>query len=261
MRRTLGVLVCLLVPLPATAGGVAILNTVLADNGDDDGFADTRETVSMRLTVQNTSGVPLTGVTLSIGTEDLLRVCPSVSTIAVGDLAQARLPGQDVLEVAPALHALAIAGPDQCAGKRLAGAVDDASRDLQRCAAEPDHDRAFVGERCASRQPTGLRRDDHIAVAPIEREAAVARALRDRCAAEHGCVGDRSVVGIDHVGIGTDFDGGGGIPGFNDASEALNVTIELVRRGYTEDEIKKIWGENLLRAWREVERVAAEMQG
>ena len=69
------------------------------------------------------------------------------------------------------------------------------------------------------------------------------------------------LIGIDHVGIGTDFDGGGGVPGFNDASEALNVTVELVRRGYTEEEIKKIWGGNLLRAWREVERVAAEMQG
>jgi membrane dipeptidase len=69
------------------------------------------------------------------------------------------------------------------------------------------------------------------------------------------------LIGIDHVGIGTDFDGGGGVPGFNDASEALNMTVELVRRGYTEEDIRKIWGGNLLRAWREVERVAAEMQG
>lgn len=68
------------------------------------------------------------------------------------------------------------------------------------------------------------------------------------------------VAGIDHVGIGTDFDGGGGIPGFNDAAEAPNVTIELVRRGYTEAQIRKIWGENLLRVWREVERVAASLQ-
>jgi len=68
------------------------------------------------------------------------------------------------------------------------------------------------------------------------------------------------LIGIDHVGIGTDFDGGGGVPGFNDASEALNVTVELVRRGYTEEEIKKIWGGNLLRVWREVERVSAEIQ-
>ncbi len=68
------------------------------------------------------------------------------------------------------------------------------------------------------------------------------------------------VAGIDHVGIGTDFDGGGGIPGFNDHSEALNVTVELLRRGYSEGDIRKIWGGNLLRVWREVERVAAEWQ-
>ena len=65
------------------------------------------------------------------------------------------------------------------------------------------------------------------------------------------------IAGIDHVGIGTDFDGGGGIKGFNDDSEALNVTIELVRRGYSEKNIRKIWGENLLRVWREVQKVAA----
>jgi len=71
----------------------------------------------------------------------------------------------------------------------------------------------------------------------------------------------KNLIGVDHVGIGTDFDGGGGIPGFNDASEAMNVTIELVRRGYTDEEIEKIWGGNLLRVWREVEQVAAEIQG
>jgi membrane dipeptidase len=65
------------------------------------------------------------------------------------------------------------------------------------------------------------------------------------------------VAGIDHVGIGTDFDGGGGVPGFNDHSEAINVTTELVRRGYTEDQIRKIWGGNLLRVWREVDKQAA----
>jgi membrane dipeptidase len=64
------------------------------------------------------------------------------------------------------------------------------------------------------------------------------------------------VAGIDHVGIGTDFDGGGGVPGFNDHSEALNVTVELVRRGYTEDQIRKIWGGNLLRVWGQVEKQA-----
>ena len=68
------------------------------------------------------------------------------------------------------------------------------------------------------------------------------------------------VAGIDHVGIGSDFDGGGGIAGFDDHSEAPHVTLELVRRGYSEDEIKKIWGGNLLRVWRDVERVAAKLQ-
>lgn len=65
------------------------------------------------------------------------------------------------------------------------------------------------------------------------------------------------VAGIDHVGIGSDFDGGGGIDGWNDASETRNVTRELVRRGYTEEQIGKIWSGNLLRVWREVEKVAA----
>jgi len=68
------------------------------------------------------------------------------------------------------------------------------------------------------------------------------------------------VAGIEHVGIGTDFDGGGGVPGFNDHSQALNVTIELVRRGYSGEDISKIWGANLLRVWREVEKVAREVQ-
>jgi len=68
------------------------------------------------------------------------------------------------------------------------------------------------------------------------------------------------IAGIDHVGIGTDFDGGGGIPGFNDDTDAPNVTIELVRRGYTEAQIKQIWGENLLRVWRDVEKAAAGLQ-
>jgi membrane dipeptidase len=68
-------------------------------------------------------------------------------------------------------------------------------------------------------------------------------------------------IGIDHVGISSDFDGGGGIEGWSDASETLNVTMELVKRGYTEDEIEKLWGGNLLRVLDEVQAVAAEIQG
>lgn len=67
-------------------------------------------------------------------------------------------------------------------------------------------------------------------------------------------------LGIDHVGISSDFDGGGGIEGWNDASESLNITLELVKRGYTEEEIAKLWGENLLRVLDEVQAVAADIQ-
>lgn len=63
------------------------------------------------------------------------------------------------------------------------------------------------------------------------------------------------MVGIDHVGISSDFDGGGGIEGWNSAAEAFNVTLELVRRGYTEKQIGKIWSGNLLRVWGEVDKV------
>ncbi len=65
------------------------------------------------------------------------------------------------------------------------------------------------------------------------------------------------VAGIDHVGIGTDFQGGGGIRGFMGADQAPNITAELLRRGYGEQQIAKIWGGNLLRVWREVEEAAA----
>ena len=65
------------------------------------------------------------------------------------------------------------------------------------------------------------------------------------------------LMGIDHVGISSDFDGGGGIKGWNDASETFNVTLELVRRGYSEEEISKLWGLNLLRVMDQVQALAA----
>jgi membrane dipeptidase len=68
------------------------------------------------------------------------------------------------------------------------------------------------------------------------------------------------LIGLDHVGISSDFDGGGGIVGWNSAAEALNVTMELVRRGYTEEQIGKLWSGNLLRVWGEVEKVAQKLQ-
>ena len=63
-------------------------------------------------------------------------------------------------------------------------------------------------------------------------------------------------IGIDHVGISSDFDGGGGIDGWNDASETFNVTLELVRRGYSEEQIGKIWSGNLLRVLEQVQKLA-----
>ena len=69
------------------------------------------------------------------------------------------------------------------------------------------------------------------------------------------------LIGIDHVGISSDFDGGGGITGWANAGESFNLTLELVRRGYSEQEIAKLWGGNLLRVWREVDRVARQLRG
>lgn len=55
------------------------------------------------------------------------------------------------------------------------------------------------------------------------------------------------VMGIDHVGIGTDFDGDGGVPGLASASELINLTRGLLRRGYSPEDIQKLWGGNFLR--------------
>jgi membrane dipeptidase len=68
-------------------------------------------------------------------------------------------------------------------------------------------------------------------------------------------------IGIDHVGISSDFDGGGGVEGWNGADETFNVTLELVRRGYTEEQIGKIWSGNLLRVMDEVAAAAKKLQG
>lgn len=68
-------------------------------------------------------------------------------------------------------------------------------------------------------------------------------------------------LGIEYVGISSDFDGGGGIEGWNDASETFNVTLELVKRGYTEEHIGKLWSGNLLRVLDDVQAVAKKIQG
>lgn len=62
------------------------------------------------------------------------------------------------------------------------------------------------------------------------------------------------VAGIDHVGLSGDFDGGGGVEGWDNAAETPNVTVALRERGYSDEDIRKIWGGNLLRVMREVEK-------
>ena len=67
-----------------------------------------------------------------------------------------------------------------------------------------------------------------------------------------------NLIGIDHVGFGSDFDGGGGIPDIDDISMLPNLTVELLRRGYSRRDIEKFWGGNLLRVLRDVERAAGK---
>ena len=67
------------------------------------------------------------------------------------------------------------------------------------------------------------------------------------------------VMGPDHVGIGTDFDGGGGVTGCYDVSEMKNITKELVSRGYSEDDIRKIWGGNLFSVMHKVAKLSKEL--
>ena len=104
----------------------------------------------------------------------------------------------------------------------------------------------------------------------IDKESAEARAYRERYRREHpiprpdvGDVADHvdhvvRLVGIDHVGFGSDFDGvGDSLPdGLGDVSAYPNLIRELLARGYTEEDLRKVCGENLLAVWSEVERVA-----
>ncbi len=67
------------------------------------------------------------------------------------------------------------------------------------------------------------------------------------------------LIGIDYVGIGTDFDGGGGLSDCKDVSEIKNITLELLKRGYSEEDIEKIWGGNFMRVFRQVEEYSSKM--
>ena len=69
-----------------------------------------------------------------------------------------------------------------------------------------------------------------------------------------------NLIGIDHVGISSDFDGGGGVEGWMDASETFSITLELVKRGYSEEQIEQLWSGNLLRVLDEVQEITASLQ-
>ena len=69
----------------------------------------------------------------------------------------------------------------------------------------------------------------------------------------------REVAGVDYVGLGTDFDGGGGVVGMNNAGEMKNLTVELLKRGWGVEDLRKFWGGNLLRVWQECIDKAAEL--
>ncbi|WP_304219396.1 membrane dipeptidase, partial [Phenylobacterium aquaticum] len=83
--------------------------------------------------------------------------------------------------------------------------------------------------------------------------------LRDATVADLADSIDYAVkrIGIDHVGVGSDFNHGGGVTGWRNAGEAFGVTRELVRRGYSQGQVGKIWGGNFLRAWRGAEAAKA----
>lgn len=69
------------------------------------------------------------------------------------------------------------------------------------------------------------------------------------------------VAGVDHAGIGIDFDGGGGVPGFEDASDYPKITARLLAAGYSREDLQKIWSGNLLRVLREARAVSESLNG
>lgn len=144
-------------------------------------------------------------------------------------------------------------------------AYNEASQEiLKRVAAENDFE---ILERSAARELSDEEREAYYnkyleirdLAAPIIKEEVVAPPVDVSDFVNHI---DYMVdfIGIDHVGISSDFDGGGGVDGWNDASETFNVTLELVKRGYTEEQISKLWSDNLLRVLDEVEAIAKEIQ-
>ena len=131
---------------------------------------------------------------------------------------------------------------------------------LRAAPGNPKRDAAIAAARANMKPPSEMTDDDRAAMRETLNE--INQAFPDPLATVQHAVDHIdyivSLVGIDHVGIGCDFDGGGGIEGVFDASEVMNITIELVRRGYSEEEIGKIWSGNLLRVFREVQALAEQ---
>ena len=120
-------------------------------------------------------------------------------------------------------------------------------------------------------QGTGGGRGNPVNQLPPDQRAAYDKQLADinrRLPADRATVADFvnhidyavKLIGLEHVGISSDFDGGGGVTGWSDASETFNVTLELVKRGYTEEQIGKLWSGNLLRVMEEARQVALRLQ-
>jgi membrane dipeptidase len=136
---------------------------------------------------------------------------------------------------------------------------------FRRYIAEIDPELAAAEQALADEMGLGTRE------ARAEADQATADRFRDRLRALRGAMNDVTlehladhidhavqIAGIDHVGIASDFDGGGGVGGWDDATTTPAVTAELIERGYSEADIAKIWGGNLLRVMRAVEAAAAD---
>ena len=146
---------------------------------------------------------------------------------------------------------------------RGAGAAPPSQPEPPACPVEATGEPAVAGGRTGGQAPAGLAPERR-----AEYERRLAQVQADFPTPPRATVRDFvdhldyavKLIGIDHVGISSDFDGGGGIDGWDSAAETFNVTLELVRRGYREEDIAKLWSGNLLRVWTDVETVAARLQ-
>ena len=160
------------------------------------------------------------------------------------------------------MQTLEIAQAPVIASHSAARGISDVSRNLD------DEQLRAVAENGGVVQTVALRRFVNAEKAAARQQAVEAAAEGEEVEAPDVDVADFvdqidymvNLIGLNHVGISSDFDGGGGVAGWDDASETFNVTLELVRRGYTEEEIEKLWSGNLLRALDEVQAVAARIQ-